>query len=123
MMCENTPLRTLILKRICHVLSISGMHDLRPLLKTKRNQDLKLDIDTATKASPALKSPMPNIKLTAMVGANERPEFIRQNASLANVWLGMGTSVRCVEVADKHHFNIVDLLLDDELISMLTVST
>lgn len=121
MVCEDSPLEKAVQNRISHVLSISGVHDLRPLLNTALNKKLKLDNDSAALSSPALKRPLHRVKLTAMVGADERPEFIRQNALLANVWHGLGASVRCVNVVDRHHFNIVDQLLTDSvLISTLT---
>jgi hypothetical protein len=46
------------------------------------------------------------------VGATERSEFIRQNALLANIWVGLGAATRAVVEADRHHFNVIDGLAD-----------
>jgi hypothetical protein len=46
------------------------------------------------------------------VGGAERAEFRRQNALLANIWLGLGATTEAVEEPDRHHFDIVDGLAD-----------
>jgi hypothetical protein len=66
------------------------LHDLRPLLKTKMNDGFQMTAAQAEVESPALKQPQGNAELLCWVGANERPEFIRQSALLANIWTGFG---------------------------------
>jgi arylformamidase len=63
--------------RLAHVLSISGLHDLRPLRATAMNDTLGIDAAEARAESPALLDPLPGTRLTAWVGAAERPEFLR----------------------------------------------
>jgi arylformamidase len=46
------------------------------------------------------------------VGADERPEFRRQSALLANVWTGLGARTRAVEALGRHHFDVVADLTD-----------
>ena len=94
--------------RIRHTLSISGVHDLRPLLRTAMNATLKLDEAEAQRESPALLLPLPGMRLTCWVGAAERSEFIRQNALLANAWTGVGAQTASVQEPDRHHFNVID---------------
>lgn len=112
--CENGPLPEAVAARMTHVLSISGVHDLRPLMKTAMNADLQLDAAEAAAESPALLAPRPGTRLTCWVGAAERGEFLRQNALLANVWTGLGAATAVVEEADRHHFNVVDGLADPD---------
>lgn len=112
MICADSPLPEPVRKRIRHVVSISGLHDLRPLMKTAMNATLGIDEAEALAESPALLRPMENARLTCWVGAAERSEFIRQNALLANVWTGLGAQTCTVEEPDRHHFNIVDGLAD-----------
>jgi len=97
--------------RIAHVLSISGVHDLRPLLNTTMNEQLQLSVGSAADASPALAIPALPCQVTAWVGGNERAEFLRQNALIANVWRGLGSSTAEVIEPDRHHFNVIDGLL------------
>ncbi len=112
MICADSPLPEPVRKRIRHVVSISGLHDLRPLMNTAMNATLGIDEAEAAAQSPALLRPMENARLTCWVGAAERSEFIRQNALLANVWTGLGAQTCAVEEPDRHHFNIVDGLAD-----------
>ena len=97
MVASPSPLALALRTRIRKVISISGLHDLRPLLKTAMNVTLCLDASEAFAQSPALHEPLPDIDLTCWVGAAERPEFIRQSALLANIWTGLGARVGLVE--------------------------
>lgn len=98
--------------RVDKVLSLSGVHDLRPMLFTGMNQDFRMDQNEAERESPALRTPHSSIAVTAWVGADERPEFIRQARLLANVWSGCGTATKYVEEPGKNHFTLIDGLED-----------
>ena len=108
--CESGPLPPPVAARLAHVLSISGVHDLRPLMRTAMNADLRLGPAEAAAESPALLAPRAGTRLTAWVGGAERPEFIRQSALLANVWLGLGAATLSVVEPMKHHFDVIDSL-------------
>jgi arylformamidase len=114
MISATSPLSEDLRRRIRNAVSISGVHDLRPMMRLAINADLRLDEAEAREESPALLRPMDNVMLTCWVGAGERGEFIRQNALLANVWTGLGAMTAIVEEADRHHFNVVDGLVDPE---------
>lgn len=114
MVCEGSPLSERVAGRIAHVLSISGVHDLRPLLRTQMNAGLRLDKAEAQAESPALLEPKTEAPLTCWVGADERPEFVRQNALLANVWTGFGVRTTSIEQPRKHHFDVIDALADPD---------
>lgn len=100
--------------RIAHIVSVSGVHDLRPLLRTQMNATLHLDPAEALAESPALQRPLDGLLLTCAVGGIERPEFIRQNDLLANMWWGLGADSRVMHLAGKHHFDVIDALADPE---------
>jgi poly(3-hydroxybutyrate) depolymerase len=112
--CANSPLPAALRHRIAATVSISGLHDLRPMLRTAMNATLGLDAAEAAAESPALLEPMPGARLTCWVGAAERSEFIRQNGLLANVWKGLGAATAVVEEPDRHHFNVIDGLADPQ---------
>jgi acetyl esterase/lipase len=114
MISATSPLPEAVRSRIRHTVSISGVHDLRPMMRLALNTDLKLDEAEAFAESPALLRPLEGVMLTCWVGAGERGEFVRQNALLANIWTGLGALTRVVEEADRHHFSIVDGLADPE---------
>ena len=114
MVSKTSPLAPWVAGRIAHIVSLSGLHDLRPLLVTDLNRTIGLDTEEAVSESPALLEPAENVRLTCWVGAAERSEFLRQNALLANIWKGLGAATDCVEEPDRHHFNVVDGLLDPD---------
>jgi arylformamidase len=118
MICGNAPLSKNVAERITKVVSISGVHDLRPLMRTELNVDLRIDVEEGRAESPVLLPPTENARLTCWVGADERPEFVRQNALLANVWTGLGADTDVVEDQGRHHFDVIDGL--GEINSALT---
>lgn len=109
---ENSQLPAATLTRIAHVVSLSGVHDLRPLLKTSMNEKLGLSRESAATLSPALMIPSAHSRLTTWVGGGERAEFIRQSHLLTNIWRGLGASTQCVVEPDRHHFTVIDGLTD-----------
>jgi len=112
MISVTSPLPEAVRSRIVNTVSLSGVHDLRPIMKTKMNEKQRIDAEEARSESPALLEPLPGARVTCWVGAGERAEFIRQNALLASIWKGLGTETEAVEEPDKHHFNVLDGMED-----------
>ncbi|RFC63447.1 alpha/beta hydrolase [Fulvimarina endophytica] len=108
MVSHTSPLGRETRGRIAGVVSISGLHDLRPLRRTARQEHLRIDEAEALAESPALLEPLPGTRITAWVGARETSEFVRQSRLLANIWRGLGAATECVEEPDKHHFDVID---------------
>ncbi|MCV3243406.1 alpha/beta hydrolase [Mesorhizobium sp. ZC-5] len=98
--------------RVVNTVSISGVHDLRPLMRTVMNKQLRIDETEANVESPVLLRPIEGARLTCWVGGAERAEFRRQNALLGNVWAGLGAATDAVEEPDRHHFDVIDGLVD-----------
>jgi arylformamidase len=107
MLCTDSPLKPATLARVRRVLPISGVFDLRPLLRTDMNGIFGLDLDEARRESPALLEPLPGHAITCWVGAAERPEFVRQTALLANAWAGFDVTMTHVVEAGRHHFDVI----------------
>lgn len=99
--CANGPFAGPIAK----TLSISGLHDLRPLMKTSMN--LRLDEAEAAAESPALLKKRDGTSVTTWVGGAERPEFLRQTALLAEAW-----GAKQIIAPERHHFDVIDMLAD-----------
>lgn len=114
MITTSAPLSQDVQRRIVSTVSISGLHDLRPLMNIAINADLKIDREEAMAESPALLEPMAGARLACWVGAGERAEFIRQNALLANIWTGLCAWTSVIEEPDRHHFNVIDGLADPD---------
>src|SRR4051794_39390913 len=114
MISATSPLPDDVRTRISHTVSISGVHDLRPLMKAAMNAELRIDEAEARVESPALLEPLQNARVTCWVGSAERPEFVRQNALLANIWTGLGAKTCIIEEPGRHHFDVIDGLADPD---------
>ncbi len=95
--------------RLGHVMPISPLCDLRPLLMTSMNQTLGLDQTEAEAESPLLCTDRHNVPVTAWVGEDERPAFHDQARWLAEAW-------QCRHEIDpgRHHFDVIDPLSDPD---------
>ncbi|WP_119302790.1 alpha/beta hydrolase [Dongia deserti] len=112
MACAGAPLSNAVRERLQHIVSISGLHDLRPLLNTSMNRTLCMDEAEASRESPALLRPRAGVRVTCWVGSRERPEFLRQNALLANIWTGLGARMTEHQAEGRHHFDVIEDLAD-----------
>lgn len=114
-MCVPGVLPEAVVQRLQHVMSISPVSDLRPLIETSMNADFRLDMASATAESPALMPPV-SVPVTVWVGADERPVFLAQASWLAKAW-----SAPHVVDQGKHHFDVIDALEhpDSEMVQRL----
>ncbi len=108
LICKPTPLDHATRKRIKRVLSISGVHDLVPLTRTRMNEQFGMSLADATALSPARLRPHLTCPVIAWAGAAERPEFIRQNRLLESVWAPLGVDCQTHLEPDRHHFDVID---------------
>ncbi|MBL8589741.1 MAG: alpha/beta hydrolase [Methylobacteriaceae bacterium] len=92
-------------------LSLSGVFDLSPLIKTSINADIRLTPETAAALDLLRRSPALAAPLTLAVGAGEPEAFHRQSDALASVWADLSP-----ERLDQgtNHFDIVDALADPQ---------
>lgn len=114
MISATSPLPPEVRARIGNTVSISGVHDLRPLMRTNLNERLRITPEEALRESPVLLEPGPDARLFCWVGGNERAEFLRHNALLANIWTGLGAETAAYAEPDKHHFSVPDGLMDKD---------
>jgi arylformamidase len=114
MACKGAPLPAPVAARVERVLSISGLHDLRPLLLSRMNEILHLDEAEATAQSPALLTPRTDLRLHAVVGAAERPELMRQTRLLAEAWGLADANISDAYLAGEDHFSIIEALADPD---------
>ena len=91
-------------------LSISGLHDLEPVMHTPLYQSvLHLTDQQVLQFSPArLPAPEQGVLFCA-VGGNESPEFVRQNQLMQDAW-GSHFVPRSQVLPGLDHFSIVDAL-------------
>ena len=94
--------------RLSHVLPISPVADLRPLLRTSMNDRLGLDMTSARAESPVLMRPGP-VPVTVWVGGDELPAFVEQARWLSQAW-GVPLEI----ARRKHHFDVIGARADRE---------
>jgi hypothetical protein len=94
--------------RLAHVVPIAPLADLRPLLRTEMNEVLGLDAASAWAESPVAQ-PAPEVPVTVLVGAHERPALIDQAG-----WLWAAWGCRTVIAPERHHFDVIDALADPQ---------
>jgi arylformamidase len=89
--------------------SLSGVHDLRPMTLFSYNADLRLNLDEAARLSPNLLAPATKAPILAAVGADETAEFLRQAQVIWDAWPANrppGTAGPLV-IPHRHHFSVV----------------
>ena len=90
-------------------LSLSGVHDVEPLVLSTMNADLRLDAEEARRASPVNHPPKTDAPLVIAVGADETSEFLRQADLMFDAWpknrpAGASAPLR---IPGRHHFSVV----------------
>ena len=105
-MAEPGVLPSQVHERLVQVMPISPVADLRPMMQTSMNADLKIDDAEARAESPVLHA-APDVPVTVWVGADERPAFVEQAQALARAW-----DCPLVIEPGKHHFDVIDGLAD-----------
>lgn len=112
MICAGGALSDDVAERIVRVVSISGVHDLRPLVLTRMNAGLRLTGAEAEAESPAVAGPGREVPASFWVGAGERPEFLRQTRLISERWQEAGADGRDVYDPGQNHFSVIDALAD-----------
>ena len=122
-MCAMSPR---LARRIDSAVMLSGIFDVRPIVRTPTNDPLGLDTERAAALSPQL-LPVDTFPDRAMVavGRHESSEFIRQSGEFAAKLRAAGVRTDLSVVDDRDHFDLpYDLLragtaVGDHVISVL----
>jgi arylformamidase len=95
-----------------NALSISGLHDLRPIQHTPfLAPALNLTDADSLRVSPALWPAPERGKLYTVAGGDESAEFLRQNQLMRDAW-GAGVVPVCEALPGLHHFSVLETLAD-----------
>ncbi len=109
MLCRDVRLSRDVVGRLARAVAISPLGDLRPLLRTRINEDLGLTPAEAEAESPLLRRSRRPVPLHVWVGEEERPAFLDQASALAQGW-----NAPLTIAPKRHHFNVIDDLCDPE---------
>lgn len=94
------------------VATISGLHDLVPIVRTSNNDALQLDDATARALSPIHFPPAGHPSVFATAGELESAGFRSQGQRLADVWAAHGCPTAYADGPNDNHFSIVQRLAD-----------
>jgi len=94
---------------IAGAVSLSGVHDLAPMVQFSFNADFRLDAAEAAQLSPVFMMPRSRVPLLLAVGADETSEFIRQTRILWDAWpINRPPGARApLLIPGRHHFSVV----------------
>ncbi|MAQ85278.1 MAG: alpha/beta hydrolase [Maritimibacter sp.] len=104
MRCRDVALPDAVGRRLERVVPISPLSDLRPLMQTEMNRDLRLRREEAASESPALIHTLRDTETIIWVGGAERPAFLDQARWLADAWPGSALYID----EGRHHFDVID---------------
>jgi len=96
---------------VAGVVSLSGLHDLRPIAASFVNEWLQLDEARAAALSPALLAPAASQPVIATAGSREPGVFAQQGRDLAEAWAAEGCDAS-YEESDDDHFTLCERLVD-----------
>jgi arylformamidase len=94
---------------IAGAVTLSGVHDLMPMLQFSFNADFRLTAEEAQRLSPVLLRPTTAAPVLVAVGAEETSEFVRQSRLLWEAWPHNRPpgAKDMLAVPARHHFNVV----------------
>ena len=101
-MAENDPL--------AGATAISGLFDLEPIRLSYLNDSLRLDEEQTIRNSPIGLKPTTRAPLILALGANETPEYHRQQAGLLDAWSTYDLPLSVVEMPGLNHYDVIDHL-------------
>lgn len=95
------------------LVTLSGLHDLRPLVDSFANAWLGLDEARAAALSPTLLTPAEPVAIYASAGESESDGFKDQGRDFTAAWGARGCEATYADSPGDNHFAIVDRLRDD----------
>ncbi len=95
-------------------LSISGIFELEPLVKSYVNDKLHMDAAMAQRNSPILLLPKSSKQLDLFAGSAELPEMRRQTADYASARRAAALPVQYAEIPGANHYTILYSMMNDD---------
>jgi arylformamidase len=92
--------------------SISGIYELEPLLKSYVNDKLHMDQAMARRNSPILQLPRSSKRLDLFAGSAELPEMRRQTADYAGARRAAGLPMEYAEIPEANHYTVLHSMMN-----------
>ena len=97
---------------IAGAILVTGIYDLRPVLRIPVNEEVRLSADDALALSPQFQLLHCRVPTIVAVGEAEPPLWIEQSRRFAAKLSATGADVRLMEIPGLHHFSITQSLSD-----------
>jgi len=97
---------------IAGAILVTGIYDLRPVLRIPVNEEVRLSADDALALSPQFLPLRCRVPAIVAVGGAEPPLWIEQSRRFAAKLSATGADVRLMEIPGLHHFSITQSLSD-----------
>lgn len=97
---------------IAGAILVTGIYDLRPVLRIQVNEDVRLAAEDVLALSPQFLPLHCRVPTIVAAGAAEPPLWIEQSHRFAAKLSAKGADVRLMEVPGLHHFSITQSLSD-----------
>jgi len=97
---------------IAGAILVTGIYDLRPVLRIPVNEEVRLSADDALALSPQFLPLRCRVPAIVAVGGAEPPLWIEQSRRFAAKLSATGADVRLMEMPGLHHFSITQSLSD-----------
>lgn len=97
---------------VAAVVTLSGLHDLRPLIDSHVQAWAQLDDERAAALSPALAAPSARFPVVAIAGERESDAFAWQGNELVRAWSAHGCPASFARSPGDDHFTLLDRLND-----------
>jgi arylformamidase len=110
MLAEDWTRHGLARSPIAGAILVTGIYDLRPVLRIQVNEDVRLAPEDVLGLSPQFLPLRCRVPAIVAAGAAEPPLWIEQSRRFAAKLSAKGADVRLMEVAGLHHFSITHAL-------------
>jgi arylformamidase len=112
MMTEDWTRHGLPRAPIAGAILVTGIYDLRPILRIQVNEDVRLSPAEVLELSPQFLPLHCRVPTIVAAGADEPSLWIEQSRRFAAKLSAKGADVRLMEIAGLHHFSITHSLSD-----------
>lgn len=112
MLAEDWSRHGLTPASIAGAILVTGIYDLRAVLRIQVNEDVRLSAEDALALSPLLLPVHCRVPTIVAVGGAEPPLWIEQSRRFARRLASAGAGARLMEVPGLHHFSITHSLAD-----------
>jgi arylformamidase len=112
MMAEDWTRHSLARAPIAGAILVTGIYDLRAVLRIQVNEDVRLSPEDVLALSPQFLPLRCRVPTIVAVGAAEPPLWIEQSRRFASKLTAGGADVRLMEIPSLHHFSITHSLSD-----------